>query len=197
MNRPLTRMARTLALCLSGPILVLACGEAPVTKGPSNQKSATVASAAPSASASAAASPEYTENDFVENENNRDPFHNYVIQTVPQQPKRIDVQLKVKLPEYSVDELKLAAIVRAANGSRAMFMPPNGVGTTVFPGEYVGRAEIVHVGGANGAEYQINWRVDKIRDDEVVLIREDRLNRSVPPATRVILLHPESTEKKG
>lgn len=194
----MNRLFVNLALAAAGPLVVLACGEAPVVKS----QGAPVASASASASAQAAPSAsaphiEYTENDFVENENNRDPFHSYVVTTNPQGPKPVTRQIQVKLAEYSVDELKLAAIVQAGSGARAMFMPPNGMGTLVFRGDYVGRAEIVHVGGANGPEYQLNWRIDKIRDGDVVLIREDRAQPQIPPATRVILLHPESNDKKG
>jgi type IV pilus assembly protein PilP len=192
------RIVVNVALCLSGPLVVIACADPPVYKSGGQQQAAVAPAASASASASASAQrPDYTENDFVENENNRDPFHSYVVQTVPTGPKPLTRQIQVKLAEYAVDELKLAAIVQAGTGTRAMFMPPNGFGISVFRGDYVGRAEIVHIGGANGPEYQLNWRVDKIRDGDVVLIREDRAQPSIPPATRVILLHPETNDKKG
>jgi type IV pilus assembly protein PilP len=53
----------------------------------------------------------------------------------------------------------------------------------------------VHIGGSNGPEYQLNWRVDRIREGDVVLIREDPAQPAIPPATRVIQLHPESDKQ--
>ena len=45
--------------------------------------------------------------------------------------------------------------------------------------------------GASGTVYEINWRVDRIRSSDVVLVREDPSNPDVPSATRVIPLRPE------
>jgi type IV pilus assembly protein PilP len=39
----------------------------------------------------------------------------------------------------------------------------------------------------------VNWRVDSIRDGDVVLVRSDPANPDVPTATRVIPLRPEGT----
>jgi type IV pilus assembly protein PilP len=175
----------------------LACGsDAPTKPAPRPTAStAPVAAAAPSASAAPSAGPvpkgmEYTENDFVESDNSRDPFRSYLVN--PEDKKTsVANQRKVELPEYGVDELKLIGIVQAGDGNRAMLLPPGGKGQIVRKGDYIGKAEIVHIGGANGPEYPLNWRVDKIRDGDIVLIREDPNNASIPPATRVIPLHPE------
>ena len=59
-------------------------------------------------------------------------------------------------------------------------------------GDWVGRPEVVHIGGANGADYQINWRVDKVRDGDIVFTREDPAQPGIPPATRVIAIRPEN-----
>ena len=48
--------------------------------------------------------------------------------------------------------------------------------------------------GRTGASYEINWRVDRIRDGDIVLIREDPANPDVPSATRVIPLRPEGSD---
>ena len=170
---------------------------------------AVVAPAAPAASVNAPSDAgggpvqkglEYTENDFVESDNNRDPFRSFTTTAGDKSVKPIANQRKVELPEYAVDELKLVGIVQAGDGNSAMFLPPTGKGTIVHKGDYVGRAEIVHVGGANGPEYPINWRIEKIRDGDVVLIREDPNNSAIPPVSRVILLHPDQdnvTTKSG
>jgi type IV pilus assembly protein PilP len=104
-------------------------------------------------------------------------------------------QRKVELAQYSIDELKLVAIVLGADKNRAMFLDPSGKGTVVYKGTFVCRSEVVHVGGSNGPEYQLNWRVDRIRDGDVVLIREDPAQPAIPPATRVIPLHPEAEKE--
>ena len=57
-----------------------------------------------------------------------------------------------------------------------------------------GRAEIVQ-GGASGADYEINWRVERIRDSDIVLVRDDPTNPDVPSATRIIPLRPEGDEQ--
>jgi type IV pilus assembly protein PilP len=154
----------------------------------------------PSASASASAhppelkGPEYTENDFVESDRNRDPFHSFMIQTAPTE-RPAENQRHVELADFSVDELKLVAIVQGADKPRAMFLDPRGKGTIVYRGTFLCRPDVVHVGGPAGHEYEINWRVDRIRDGDVVLIREDGAHPEIPAATRVIPLHPEADKE--
>jgi type IV pilus assembly protein PilP len=104
-------------------------------------------------------------------------------------------QRKVELAQYSIDELKLVAIILGADKPRAMFLDPSGKGTVVYKGTFVCRPEVVHIGGSNGPEYQLNWRVDRIRDGDVVLIREDPAQPAIPAATRVIPLHPEADKE--
>jgi type IV pilus assembly protein PilP len=60
-------------------------------------------------------------------------------------------------------------------------------------GQFVGRSEVVQAAGSRSATYEINWRVDRIRDGDIVLVREDPANPDVPTATKVIPLRPEST----
>ena len=61
-----------------------------------------------------------------------------------------------------------------------MFVDPSGKGTVVYKGSFVCRPEVVHIGGSNGPEYQLNWRVDRIREGDVVLIREDPAQPAIP-----------------
>jgi type IV pilus assembly protein PilP len=60
-------------------------------------------------------------------------------------------------------------------------------------GQLVGRPEVMQAAGPGGAAYEVNWRIDRIRDGDIVLIREDPQNPDVPAATRVIPLRPEGT----
>ncbi len=170
------------------------CGNAtPVAPPPPNR----VASAA---SASAAGlppelkGPEYTEIDFVESDHNRDPFRSFLVQN-QQAAKQAVNQRRVELAQYSLDELKLVAIVTGGGQPSAMFVDPNGKGTVVYKGTFVCRAETVHVGASNGPEYQLNWRIDRIRPGDVVLIREDPAQPAIPPATRIVPLHPEADKE--
>ena len=103
---------------------------------------------------------------------------------------RVKSQREVVLDQYSLDELKLVGIVTRILPPRAMLVDPTGKGHVVVRGQFVGRAEIVQ-GGTKGADYEINWRVDRIRDNDIVLVREDPTNPDVPSATRVIPLRPE------
>lgn len=151
--------------------------------------------AAPAASVAAAPTktgPEYAESDFVENDRNRDPFRAYMDLFVDQEKKPLKVQRKVILSQYALEELKLVAIVQSGDYPRAMVIPPGGKGAVLKRGDFIGRAETVHTGGTNGTDYQVNWRVDRVRDGDIVLVREDPAQPNIPPATRVIPLHPEA-----
>jgi type IV pilus assembly protein PilP len=140
---------------------------------------------------------DFAENDFVESDRNRDPFRSYVSVFAPEPDRRVaQNQRAVVLSQYSIDELKLVAIVTGGEYPRAMMLDPNGKGWVIKRGDFVGRPEIVHIGGANGADYQLNWRVDKVRDGDIVFTREDPAQPGIPPASRVVSLHPESESRE-
>jgi type IV pilus assembly protein PilP len=172
----------------------LACGSPPPPSQPPPQRAAQAAAASASAAAPEVKVTEYTENDFVESDHNRDPFRSFLIQN-QNAGKQVFNQRKTELSNYSVDELRLMAIVLGADQPRAMFIDPSGKGTVVYKGTFICRPEVVHIGGSNGPEYQLNWRVDRIREGDVVLIREDPAQPAIPPATRVIPLHPEADKQ--
>jgi type IV pilus assembly protein PilP len=134
---------------------------------------------------------EFSENDFAENDRNRDPFRSYASLFIDKSNKVVKSQLYVVLPQYSIDELKLVAIVLSGDYPRAMLLDPTNTGWVVKRGDYLGRPDTVHTGGSNGADYQLNWRVERVRDGDIVLSREDRALNS-PPVTRIIPLHPEA-----
>ena len=139
---------------------------------------------------------DFAENDFVESDRNRDPFRTYVATFAPPERQRVaQNQRAVVLPQFSIDELKLVAIVTGGDYPRAMVIDPGGKGWVLKRGDFVGRPEVVHIGGANGADYQLNWRVDKVRDGDLVFLREDPAQPGIPPATRVVTLHPEQQER--
>jgi type IV pilus assembly protein PilP len=186
--KSIARFAWTLS-ALSSALVVCSGCETPITTAPPPPNRA-AATASATTLPPELKGPEYTENDFVESDRNRDPFRSFLIQNQPVNKQALN-QRKIELAQYSLDELKLVAIVTGGDQARAMFVDPSGKGTVVYKGSFVCRPEVVHIGGSNGPEYQLNWRVDRIRQGDVVLIREDPAQPAIPPATRVIPLHPE------
>lgn len=157
---------------------------------------------APDASASAATTTEnadagvpkvvYQETDFVESERSRDPFRSYASAFASESKTNVRSQRDVLLDQYSLDELKLIGLVTRIAPARAMLLDPTGKGHVVVRGQFVGRAERVQA-GSSGAEYEVNWRLDRIRDEDIVLVREDPAHPDVPSSTRVITLRPDES----
>jgi type IV pilus assembly protein PilP len=139
---------------------------------------------------------EFTDNDFVESDKSRDPFRSYALGFVEAAKKPSINQREVILPDNTIEELKLSGIVMSGDYPRAMLIDPAGKGWFVKKGDYIGKPDIVKVGGTGGAEYQLNWRVDRVRPQDVVLVREDPAQPGIAPATKVIPLHPEGDKEK-
>jgi type IV pilus assembly protein PilP len=112
---------------------------------------------------------DYTESDFVEADQNRDPFRSFAATLDAQKERKPQNQRKVLLSQYSLDELKLAAIVTGGDYPRAMLIDPGGKGWVLKRGDFLGR--------------------------DVVLVREDPAQPNLPPSTRVLALHPEGEPK--
>jgi type IV pilus assembly protein PilP len=138
---------------------------------------------------------EFTENDFVENDKSRDPFRSFAGSMLDSAKKPVRNQRDVTLPDYSIDELKLVAIVMSSDYPRAMVVDPTGKGWVLKKGEYVGRPDLVHLGGSSGSDYQLNWRVERVRAEDIVFVREDPAQPGIPPATKIVPLHPEADPK--
>ena len=128
--------------------------------------------------------------DFIEAARWRDPFVSYATEFALEAKKRVKSQREVVLDQYALDELKLAGLVTGIRPARAMLIDPSKTGHVVHEGQFVGKPEVVQ-GGTSGAEYEINWRVDRIRESDIVFVREDPANPDVPTATRVIPLRPD------
>jgi len=172
------------------------CGD-DVVKGPTGPATGAAPNAAPTASPSAAPSPtanmpplpkrDFQERDFAESDQNRDPFRGFQRELVQQVKQRYQIQRKVLVDRYSLEELKLVGLINGAP-SRALLIDPTGLGWIAKVGDFVGKPELVHSGGPGGTEVPINWRVDRIRTGDVVFIREDPSHPEIPPTTRVIAL---------
>ncbi len=187
---------------------VMACGEDPKPSWPTSstqmQSSAESAASAPpspnsrranatapSASAVDEEPPpriEFQESDFSESESSRDPFRSYGDLFAEDARAEVRTKRQVLLEEYSLDELKLVAVVTKIQPARAMLVDPTGKGHVVKRSQLVGRSERVQGVGAE-TTYHVHWQVDRIRDSDVVFVREDPSNPDVPMATRVLSLH--------
>ena len=139
---------------------------------------------------------DFTEADFVESEDSRDPFRDYSRLFVKVKPLPKDNPRKVKAGNSALDELRLAGIVTRSR-PRAMLTDGSGFGWVVFTGDYVGKAEMVSTGGTDAQDVAINWRVDRIRPTGVVFIREDAAHPEIPPTTREMLMYPVDPDARG
>lgn len=192
---------RPLALILCGALAAsgLGCGDDPPAntsttktgkKLPSGKKAAGKQGEAEQAAADQRPPPVGPPIDFNDSALMRDPFMSFAREFAEEAKKRVRSQRNVVLDQYGLDELKLAGLVTGIRPARAMLIDPTKKGHVVHEGQFVGRAEVVQ-GGASGADYEINWRIDRIRDSDIVLVREDPSNPDVPSATRVIPLRPD------
>jgi type IV pilus assembly protein PilP len=190
-------------------LLVAACGSDPPppeeqfgvgSASPGGSAAPASASGAPAAKSAPSGIPprrEFPEAEFTETERSRDPFRSYASKFAEESKGAVRSQRQVVLAEFSVDDLKLIGIVTRITPSRAMLVDPTGRGHVVHRGDFVGRADVVQTGGSRGSTYELNWRLDRIREGDVVLVREDPNNPDVPAATKVILLRPDGEELKG
>lgn len=154
--------------------------------------------AATTASSAAESEPppkmEIVEAEFTESERSRDPFRSFADSFREETKGAAKSQRAVVLSNFAIDELRLIGIVTRAEPAKAMLVDPGGTGYVVQRGQFVGKADVVQAAGRTGASYEINWRVDRIRDGDIVLVREDPQNPDVPSATRVIPLRPEGND---
>lgn len=184
-----------LVVCLSAGLAGVACEDKVVQSNyqpPPPSSVAAVGSAGPGEDAGPP-KVEFQEADFSETERSRDPFRSFAGMFAEEANTTVRSQREVLLDQFSVDELKLIGLVTRINPAKAMLVDPTGKGHVVQRGQFIGRAERVQA-GTSGAEYEINWRVDRIREEDIVLVREDPTHPDVPSATRVIPLRPENIQ---
>jgi len=124
--------------------------------------------------------------DFVDSERNRDPFRSYTIVTgIKGAPEPLsDPQRPVVMPQTAVEEMKLIAVVLGLTRPKAMLTAPDGVGYVVQRGDYLGKAKVLQATGS--VPMTLNWRVDRIREHEIVLTRQDPTDVSHTPMSRII-----------
>jgi type IV pilus assembly protein PilP len=197
---------RGAALPLALAAALFGCSDPPVVTASSKPSTAAAAAqpepAAPGSGAASAGGAsgvvppkvEVQETEFSESERSRDPFRSFARSFAQDTKAKVHSQREVILSQYALDELKLIGIVTRVEPAKAMLVDPSGKGFVVQRGQFVGRADVVQGPGASGTIYEINWRVDRIRSSDVVLVREDPSNPDVPSATRVIPLRPEEEQ---
>jgi type IV pilus assembly protein PilP len=74
--------------------------------------------------------------------------------------------------------------------ARALLIDPSGLGWVGKVGDFLAKPELVHSGGPTGSDVAVNWRIDRIRDADIVLVREDPSHPEIPPTTRIMALYP-------
>jgi Tfp pilus assembly protein PilP len=126
--------------------------------------------------------------DFVESERNRDPFRSYAINSGKQGAAEapVDPQRPVVMPDTAVEEMRLIAVVLGLSRPKAMLTAPDGVGYVVQRGDYLGKPKVLQATGS--VPMTLNWRVDRIREHEVVLTRMDPTDASHTPMSRIITM---------
>jgi hypothetical protein len=127
------------------------------------------------------------DDDFVESARNRDPFRSFVAVPGPRGPEAtIDPQRPVVMPNTAVEEMKLIAVVLGLPRPKAMLTDAGGVGYVVQRGDYLGKPKLLQATGS--VPMTLNWRVDRIREHEVVLTRQDPTDASHTPMSRIITM---------
>jgi len=169
-------------------VAALGCEEAPVAP-PAKKDTAAEGKAAKSSFGGALDTTvaALQDGDFVESEGNRDPFRSYA-ETFRGRGPAV-AQRAVLMPNTPIEDMRLIAIITGVEQPRAMLVDEKGVGHVTTRGDFVGRAEVVQSGGAENLAITINWRIERIRENEVVIAREDPTGPNRPPLTRVIPLH--------
>lgn len=183
-------------LVLAGALGALACAEDQIVSAPGG--------AAPPRTAATAEAPkpevppvvDFQEAAFVESERSRDPFRSFARYFLEEARGTVKSQRDVVLEEYAIEELKLVGLVTGSAPELAMLVDPVGLGHVVTRGQFIGRAQVVQPSGGVGAAYEVNWRVDRIRDGDLVLVRDDPSNPDVPSASRVIPLRTDELSVK-
>lgn len=185
--------ALALMACGDGEVIRVgaATGTRPAAGGGTTASETPPEPAAEVAEAAAPVAPSYRDEDFVETDRNRDPFRSYAAMFLPQADEIVRPQRDVIMPDTPLEEMRLIAIVSGIASPSAMIEDQDGAGHTVHRGDFIGREDVVNAGGAEGLPVTLNWRVDRIHADSIILTRDDPTAPNRVPLTRVIPLHPE------
>ena len=191
----LSRLARRAGL-LTVVAAVAACDPGPASVAPAAQhtEEATpaqpVPSPQPAAAPTLASAPEDNDRDLLLPAMERNPFEPFRQIAAPP-PIDPPVGPDPLFAELSLDELRLIGIVSGeGQPSRAMLVAPDGNGSVVIRGDYVGRGELYRP-TPHGPGVEVSWRVARIRPDRVVFVRANPLFPD-RQATHILRLYPET-----
>lgn len=169
-------------------VCAISCDDTPPPAGGRGMTGKPAAAAPAAVKAAPQAKLALRDDDFVESERNRDPFRSYSltpgVKGTPELPP--DPQRPVVMPDTNVEEMKLIAVVLGLTRPKAMLTAPDGVGYVVQRGDYLGKPKVLQATGS--VPMTLNWRVDRIREHEVVLTRQDPTDASHTPMSRVITM---------
>ncbi len=175
--------------------LVAACSDEPPAESASRGLAAPAAAGAAAAAAGQKKEAEalvFKDDDFVESEHNRDPFRSYASAFRSHgvaDAAEGNTQRPVIMPTTAVESMRLIAIIGGMPRPKAMLVDLSGVGYVVERGDYIGRAKVLQTTGS--VSMTLNWRIDRIRENEVVLTRADPTDPTRPPLTRIISMRDE------
>lgn len=150
---------------------------------------------APQASANVIAAPVQErlvlkDEDFTESERHRDPFRSFSFAARANAPEAApDSQRLVVMPDTNVEDMRLIAVISGLDRPKAMLVDPANVGYVVQRGDYIGKPKVFQTTGS--VAMTLNWRVDRIRENEVVLTRQDPSDLGRPPMSRIISMRDE------
>jgi type IV pilus assembly protein PilP len=133
----------------------------------------------------------FKDEDFVPSIRNRDPFQSYSVQFKAKAPD--EMQRRVIMSTTAIEDMRLIAIVTGVSQPKAMLVDPADVGHVVERGDYIGRPKVVQATGS--VSMAINWRVDRIRDNEVVLTQQDPTDPTRAALTKIIPLKDEVAQR--
>lgn len=175
-----------------------ACGDETVatpttSKPPPPRAAAPAAQTAPPVDLSQLPAREFRESDFVETDASRDPFRSFEQLFADKGKLDQPMQRHVLIDQYSLDELRLVGVI-SRGSPRALLVDPTGFGWSAKVGDFIGKPEVLHLGGPSGSDVAVNWRIDRVRESDVVLVREDTSHPEIPATTRVLALYPDGDE---
>ena len=192
----ISRTAPRMVLAVLGTSL-WACGDsAPASQrgyGGTAAPHGAVAATASGEKAKEAEALVFKDEDFVESISNRDPFRIYT--TVFRSEDTGEIQREVVMPSTAVEDMRLIAIITGLARPKAMMVDTTGVGYVVERGDYLGRPKVIQAAGSVALAF--NWRVDRIRDNELVLTQPDPSDPSRVGVTKIIELTSSTGPEKN
>jgi type IV pilus assembly protein PilP len=196
----LARRASLIACCVHHPnylratllacVISIGCDETVEQTGRGMSNGPAVAAKSAQAQPKVMEGLSFKDDDFVESDHNRDPFRSYASSFGPHKLEAsAESQRSVIMPTTAVESMKLIAIISGLARPKAMLTDVQGVGYVVQRGDYIGTPKVFQTTGS--VAMTLNWRVDRIRDTEVVLTRQDPSDPSRMPLSRIISMRDE------